>query len=292
MLRAALFLLCGLRLAAQPSAVELLEKKTAAELRRFEAGFDGALGVAAIDLTSGSVIALNPDTLFPQASVIKIPILISVYQAQKDGRLRLADRVTVAAKDLVDGSVALAPRLQRGETAFTVRELVDAMMHVSDNTATNRIIDLLGMAYVNQTAASLGAKRTRLQRRMMDSAAALRNDENIGSPIEMARLMEAIYRGRAVDKASSEEMLGIMRGLRAGISEGVPLDTEIAAKDGQLPGARCETGVVLLRGRPFVLSVMSAFLDDRRSPVPEVTRILYRHFERLAASNRYGNRLR
>jgi beta-lactamase class A len=221
-----------------------------------------------------------------------MPILIYVYQAQKEGRFRIGDKVTVDAKDLVGGSAIVEPRLKRGQSSFTVRELLDAMMHQSDNTATNKIIGMLGMDYVNQTAASLGAKETKLQRRMMDSGAALRNQENISTPTEMARLMEAIYRGKAVDRPSCDEMLAIMKGLRAGIAEGLPLDTESAAKNGQLPGARSETGVVFLENRPFVISIMSTFIDDHRSPVPDITRIVFRYFEKLGGSNQYGNRLR
>jgi beta-lactamase class A len=289
---AALLLLAAPFLAAQPSAVELLEHKTLDAISRYDADFDGALGVAAIDLQTGRVLAHHGETLFPQASVIKLPILIAVFRAQKEGKFRLSDKMTVDPKSLVGGSEILEPKIKRGDTSFPIRELVDAMMHQSDNTATNQIIGMLGMDYVNQTAASLGAKQTRLQRRMMDGEAALEDRENISTPVEMARLMEAVYRGAAVDKASSAEMMEIMKGLRAGIAEGLPLDTPQAAKNGQLPGSRSETGVVFLENRPFVLSVMSAFIDDRRTPVPDITRIVFRHFQRLAGSNRYGNRLR
>jgi len=76
------------------------------------------------------------------------------------------------------------------------------------------------------------------------------------------------------------------------MAQGLPLDTVTASKTGSVRGVRGETGIVYLPHRPFVLSVMSSFIDDRRTPVPEVTRIVYRYFEKLAASNRYGNRVR
>ena len=127
---------------------------------------------------------------------------------------------------------------------------------------------------------------------MMDSAAAQRNDENVATPVEMARMAEMIYRGKAVDGRASRDMLEIMKEVKGGIREGLPLDIETASKTGELPGARCETGIVFLEQRPFVLSVMSAYIDDRRTPVPEVTRIVYQYFDKLAISNAYGRSIR
>ena len=282
---------CGL-LPAQPTAIELLERKSLEQIQEFDRGFDGVLGVAAIDLTTGHLFGYHIDSVFPQASVIKIPILIAIYQAQQEGRFRLSDSITLDPKDSVGGSGHLQEALKKGPLKLTLREMVNAMIEDSDNTATNKWIAILGMEYVNGATAALGAKQTRLGRRMMDSAAAIRNDENLSTPADMARLVELIYRGRAVDRAASDEMIAFMKKVHGGIAEGLPLDVPTASKIGEIPGARGETGIVYLEGRPFVLSVMGTFLDDRRSPVPEVTRIVFRYFEKLAASNRFGNRLR
>jgi beta-lactamase class A len=246
-------------LAAQPTAIDLLESKTLAEIRRFDEAFDGALGVAAIDLETGRPFAYHGDTQFTQASVIKIPIMLAMYRA--------------------------------GLATAETRQWIGPMIEVSDNAATNRCIDLLGMDRVNRMLADLGFAKTRLQRKMLDGAAARSNRENISTPNEMARLVETIYRGKAADRRACDEMLALMKKVRGGIAQGLPLDIETAVKTGEVPGARGETGIVFLPGRPFVLSVMSSFIDDRRTPVPEVTRVVYRFFEKLAGSNRYGNRL-
>jgi beta-lactamase class A len=166
------------------------------------------------------------------------------------------------------------------------------MIEWSDNTATNKCIALAGMDDVNRMMDELGLPHTRLRRKMMDSTAVARGEENLSTPEEMARLVETIYRGKLVDHAASREMVEILKKVEGGIHEGLPLDIETASKTGELPGARGETGIVFLEGRPFVLSVMSAFIDDRRTPVPEVTRIVYRYFEKLAGANAWGNRLK
>jgi beta-lactamase class A len=277
---------------AQPTLSELLENKTLAELRRFDEGFDGALGVAAIDLTTGRTFGLHSGTVFPQASVIKIAILARMYQAARAGKFALDDRVTIEPGEAVGGSGHLQERLKSGPATLTVRELIAAMIEWSDNTATNKCIVLAGMDDVNRMMDELGLPHTRLRRKMMDSAAVARGEENVSTPEEMARLVETIYRGKLVDEAASREMVEILKKVEGGIHEGLPLDIQTASKTGELPGARGETGIVFLEGRPFVLSVMSAFIDDRRTPVLEVTRIVYRYFEKLAGANAWGNRLR
>ena len=289
----ALTLTSAIGAGAQPTLAELLENKTMAELRRFDENFEGALGVAAIDLTAGHRFTLHGDTLFPQASVIKIPILACMYQAVRAGKFALDTRVTIESREAVGGSGHLQERLKNGaDITLTARELIDAMIEWSDNTATNKCIALAGMDDVNHMMEGLGLPHTRLRRKMMDSAAVARGEENVSTPDEMARLVEMIYRGKLVDEAASREMVEILKKVSGGIDEGLPLDIPTASKTGELPGARGETGIVFLEGRPFVLSVMSAFIDDRRSPVPEVTRIVYRYFEKLAAANAWGNRLR
>ena len=243
-------------------------------------------------LNTGQTFPLHGDTVFPQASAIKIAILARMFQAARASGFGLNDPVTLQPSDAVGGSGHLQDRLKAGSVTLTVRELIAAMIESSDNTATNRCIEMVGMDGVNRMMDELGLPHTRLQRKMMDSAAVARGDENVSTPAERARLMEMVYHGKVVDQAACKEIIEVMKKVSGGIHEGLPLDVETASKTGELPGARGETGIVFLQGRPFVLSVMSAFIDDRRSPVPEVTRIIYRYFEKLAGANAYGNRLR
>ena len=97
---------------AQPPVTELLERKTLAEIRAVAGRLDGVLGVAAIDLTTGRTLALDADSVFPQASAIKIPILVTLFRAARAGAFRLADTVTLTEKDAVGGSGRYAKRLQ------------------------------------------------------------------------------------------------------------------------------------------------------------------------------------
>ena len=151
---------------------------------------------------------------------------------------------------------------------------------------------MLGRERVNRTMDDLGFPKTRLMRVMMDSAAAARDEENVSTPMEMARLMESIWSNKAADAESCREIIEILKLPGQEMKSAVPDGVEVAAKSGVLDGVRCETGIVFLERRPFALAVMTAYLDRGRNPVAEVTGMVYRHFEKVANANRFGRRLR
>ena len=216
---------------------------------------------------------------------------MEVYRAVRSGRLDLDQHVPLQKKDLVEGSGHLKILLRSQSLTVTVRELANAMIETSDNTATNKLIAMVGMDRVNDLLAQLGLKETKLQRRMLDSKASADNRENISTPLEMARLAEMLYRGKAVDAEASREMIGMLKLVDANFRMSIPAEVAVASKPGELNGVRAETGIVFLKNRPFVLSVMSTYLEAGQNPVPAVARMFYEHFEKLARSNRYGNKL-
>ncbi|HBY62675.1 MAG TPA: hypothetical protein DEH78_22870 [Solibacterales bacterium] len=292
MIRLAFLLFAAAAAAHAQTAIELLERKTLARISEVDAKLDGALGVAAIDLTSGRVLSYNANSVFPQASSIKIPILIRLFRDARAKQVNLDEKITLTERDMVGGSGHLRGLIQKGPLTLTVREVATAMMETSDNTATNKIIAMVQRERVNQLLDELGFANTRLRRIMMDTAAAGRDEENVSTPLEMARLVEKIYRNEAAAPADCAEIAGIMKKVKAEMREAIPVGVDVASKPGGVPGVAAETGIVYLANRPFVLSVMSTFLAPKTHPVGEVTRAVYSHFERLANSNRFGNRWR
>ncbi len=285
------------RTVAQPTVNELLEQKTVEKLRAYSAGFDGILGLAAIDLNTGRTFSLNGDTVFTQASSIKIPLMIELFRAAKAGAFSLDDKITLTQADIVGGSGNLATELRTGPLTLTIRELIRPMIQFSDNTATNRCIALIGMPKVNAFMEELGLRHTRLQRVMLDkTSAALRDAENISTPLEMARLAELLFRGKF---EGSDEMIALLKLVDdgwqlpdGGFRGGIPKEVPVAAKPGSVRGVQCQTGIVFLPQRPFVLSVMAVDLTEGSKPVSEVTKIAFQYFNTIAASNSYGNRVR
>jgi beta-lactamase class A len=277
---------------AGPDVTRLWEMKQLARIKAVDDALDGVLGVATIDLTSGRVFAYNADAVFPTASSIKIPIMIQVFRDEKAGKFSFADKVTLGPKDNAGGSGGpLQKALDKGSVTVTVRDLLEDMIQYSDNSATNRLIDMVGMDRVNALIGEFGLVRTRLRRKMMDTAAAARGDENVSTPLEMTRIVRLIHNNQAADAQSCREMLGIMKKVDAYMRPVIQADVEVASKPGDLDGVRTETGVVFLPKRPFIVSVMSTYLNDRVNPVGQVTGIVFDYFNKLARSNQYGRRL-
>ena len=149
-----------------------------------EQQLDGVLGVAVLDLNSGQQLLVRPDEVFPQASSIKIAVLAELYhQAQQSahgvsGKATLKDRYVVRTADIVPDSSILGG-LTPGVSSLTNRDLATIMVAVSDNSATNVLIDRVGMDNVARLTESLGLAHTQLRRKMMDLQAAAQGRENI-----------------------------------------------------------------------------------------------------------------
>jgi len=283
-----LALLFSTTLCAQ-SVSDLLTVKLRARIEAYDARMDGVLGVAVLDLKTGERWHYNGTTLFPQASAIKIPILIEVFRWREEGKLRFEDQVTLQPSELVGGSGILQTRLKNGPLTVTIEEIVREMIASSDNTATNWCIRKVGMASINQTMSKLGFLNTRLQRVMIDQPAATRNEENISTAEEMVSIVKLIYDGKAVSPKASADMITMMKLVKAGMRKGIPANIEVASKVGELTGVRTETGIIYLKDRPFILSVMGTYLKEPFSPVEAITRMVFEHFATVESGNIYGN---
>ena len=275
---------------AQNMPLDLLDAKLKEKLRAVDRSVDGALGVAAIDLTSGRTIALNQDTLFATASVIKVPILIEMFRQARAGEVNLQERITIAPSETVAGSGTIQEALKKGPVTLSILDLLTAMIESSDNTATNRAISIAKMDRVNRRTQELGLQATRLRRIMLDGDAANKGMENITTPMEMTRLMEMIYRGKACHPDDCREMLRILKLVKGQIRSAVPASIEVASKTGSLFGVNCEVAIVLHPKRPFAVGIFGTYLKGEENPVGAVAKLIYEHFDTVGSSNAYGNR--
>lgn len=270
---------------------EILWQKLEANINEVDHNLDGVLGVAILDLSSGKKILLHADDVFPQASSIKIAVLAELYRQAQAGKLKLTDFYTVQASDLVPDSDIMGG-LTPGVTRITLRDLATMMVAVSDNSATNVLIDRVGMENVNALMDSLGLAHTRLRRKMMDLKAASEGRENISTPAEMTALLEALYRGKVLNKAMTADfftMLGTHK--ESFIPRDLPEGVKIANKPGELEGVRNDSGVVFVENRPYVICVMTTYLRRERDGEEAIARIsaaAFRMFDRLARASEYG----
>ena len=176
----------------------------------------GSMGVAAKDLTTGRSVFVNADLPFPTASVIKVAVMVEVFHQAAEGRLRRDETITLEESSKVGGSGVLL-RLHSG-LQLTLDDLLDLMMTVSDNTATNLLIGKVGTPNVVTRLQSYGLKRTKLLRPTFRDGKPDVSPEDerefglgVTTPREMARLMELIALGQVVDREASEEMIKIMQ---------------------------------------------------------------------------------
>jgi beta-lactamase class A len=179
-------------------------------LNQVAAAYTGKLTWALTDLTSGAHLGRDEDDVMPTASLIKVPVLVALYQAVAEGRVRLDDRIRYGEQHRTLGSGVLS-KLSFG-VEMTVRDAAVLMMIISDNSATNMCIDLVGLDYVNATMRGLGLTQTTLFLRLGDRSGGLdARKMSVSTAGEMVSLMSRIARHEIVDHQSSEDMLRIMR---------------------------------------------------------------------------------
>jgi len=270
---------------------QILWQKLEATIGAVDHNLDGVLGVAIVDLTTGQKYFLHADEVLPTASSIKIAILAELYRQAQQGKIKLDDLYTLQSSDLVSGS-GIAGALTPGMTRLTIRDVAALMISVSDNSATNIIIDRVGMENVNALLDSLGLTHTRLRRKMMDVKAAAEGRENIATPREMVQLLENLYRGRVLNKQMTDDFFALLSVHKESyIPRELPEDLRIANKPGELEGVRNDSGIVFTGNRPFAISVMTTYLRREKDGGDAIVRIAtaaYQMFDRLSRSSQYG----
>lgn len=284
-------------LVSNPAQSKLLWQKLESTVQQVSRELDGTMGVAILDLTDGRSFLLNPDAVFTQASSIKVAVLAELYRQQQQseqgeaGTAKLSDSYTVSAPDLVADS-SIMGGLTPGVTQVTNRDLATFVIAVSDNSATNVLIDRVGMQNVNAMLDSLGLKHTRLQRKMMDVKAAQAGRENLSTPRDMMALFAGLYQGKVLNKALTNDFFKVLGTHKeSAIPRYLPEDVVIANKPGELAGVRNDVGIVFVPNRPFVIVVMTAYLKHERDgndAIAKVASAAYDYFDRVGRSSEYG----
>lgn len=213
----------------------------------------GTYAVACASADGSWSVDVNGDKPFVSASVIKLAILGTLLDQAQSGVLSLDDSATVGPSDIVGGTGVIQASGAGG--SYTYRQLAAYMIQDSDNTATNLIIDAVGMPAVSEYASEIGLTQTVLNRRMMDFAA---GDENYTSANDVAHILQLIYQGKLVSPDASEFALDLLKGQHddAGLLEGLPAGSVFAHKTGTLDGVFNDGGIVLDRN-PYVMVVLS-----------------------------------
>ncbi len=241
----------------------------------------GQVGVAARDLVTGQAIFISAEESFVAASIIKLPVMIEVYRQVREGKLRLDQPVELKAEDKVGGAGILM-ELHDG-IQLTLEDLLNLMIVISDNTATNILIDLVGAENVNRTVAALGARGTVLRRKLMIVELIEKGIQNDVTPQDILMLLEKMVAGQMVDAGASAAMLEIMKRQQYNekIPRRLPEGLVIAHKTGDLSRVSHDVGVIYAPGGPMALCVMTSGIGDvdfANVTIAEIARLIYMGF--------------
>lgn len=251
------------------------------------------MGYAIVDLQTGDRFGLKEQLQFPTASTIKLGILYELFVQVDAGTVVLDDPQPVPAAARVGGSGLVneltAPHL-------SLRDHAILMILISDNTSTNVLIDTLGMKSIQARMDSLGLAQTKLRRRMIDTEAARRGDENVSSPADLTRLLTRFHTGEGLSPKSKADALAILTKPKAtAMTRTLPAGVRIASKPGGLDGVQVDAGLVLLQNRPYIFVAMCTYLSEDDAggrAIGEASRAVFDYFDRLGAEGAYGRRVR
>lgn len=288
--------IAALTLALLPAGARAGEKEDAllaklrARVEAVDASLDGVLALSLKDLKTGAtVMELRAAEPYPTASSIKLAVLYELYRQAEEGRVDLAG-LTTPPLPRVKGGGVLQDLSER--VTLTWRDLAVMVARWSDNEATNLLIDKVGLDAVNRRLDALRLPGVRLRRKMMDLDAARDGRENVGSPAEMRRLAETVFAGTGLSPERARDLRTLAALPKSSpFREALPETVAIMDKPGELEGVRCVSAVVDVPGRPYSISIMTAYLRsdaDGERAIREISAAVYETFDRLARSSDLG----
>lgn len=246
------------------------------------------------ELSGRRLVSVEPDLPFYAASTMKVPVMIELFRRRDAGDLDLDRpvRVTTAFASIVDGSPYQlddgdvdAELAARAGTDLPVRDLIERMITVSSNEATNLLLALLDFAAIQAMVESLGTTGMRIARPIGDRVARAAGIENVVTAADLVRVMSAIANGAAASPASCAEMVEILCRQRcpSGIAAGLPAGVRCASKGGWVERLRHDVALVWPpEAAPYCLAVCTRGLDDERA-LAEIRRRSADVYEKLAA---------
>ncbi len=238
----------------------------------------GAVCVAVRDIRNAFSLAINDDIVMSSASIIKVPIIVEAMRQVAAGELSLDTQYELRDEHRVRGSGVM--RYLHTGTQLTLKDLLTLMIIVSDNTATNMIIDLLDVQNVNSTMRALGLTKTRLQRKMYDWDAIERGFDNVCTAGEIADLLVMIARNEAVGGKWDEMILEMLHQQQDTTRLGMflPEEVRLANKTGSHRSVFHDCGIVSTDNFSYAISV---FTEGAYSPgdaqlgIARVSRAIY-----------------
>lgn len=251
--------------------------------------FGGVAGAALLDLTTGARLGVNASVTFPAASTIKVHLLTALVDLHERGEASLDERTAVTKR--VPGSGVLA--YLDDEVQLTWRDLANLMILVSDNTATNMIIEHVGLERMSGYLERWGLGETRIARAMQDHEASARGIENTATPADLVSMLRLLWQQERIAPAVASQVLAVLRKPKVTpFSHGLPKGVVLANKSGGMDRVRGDMGIVELKRRPFAMAVLTKYgaLDAGRLTewVAHTGRLIYDAMAVLDTTSEHG----
>jgi beta-lactamase class A len=270
--------------------------------RAFANEYGGRVGVAAKDIATGETIRFNSDSLFPTASIIKLPVLVELFTKFHDGELSPEQPILLLDSLKKPGSGVL--QFFHGGQTLKLIDIATLMIIVSDNTGTNYVVDQFGSGHdekleaVNGRMRSLGLQQTKLLNKLYSFATKKKTEEarrfgvGVTCPDDMIQLLELIASGRMINKAVSDSIIDMMRKqfYQEQAQRYLPFTEDttlwVANKTGSLDAVKNDVGIVASSRGTYVYAIFcdgSKDLGEQTDNiatlvVAKISKLLYDHF--------------
>lgn len=284
-----LSMFCILLFLASPLSASELEKK----LEELATSHHGRVALYAKNLTTGVIVSLDATCAVQTASVIKLPLMLQAFEQVKSGKLTLSGPVVLTKDNQVPGSGILT--LMDPGLTLSVKDAITLMMTLSDNTATNMVIDAVGLRPTNEMLARMGLKNTYFYKKVFKKAEGVmpadQKEFGLGKTTaeEMAKVMESIYRCDLGARQLCLQMITIMRNQqyrdmlpryleKADSSEDL---SAVADKIGALDDVRADVALVYTQRGPVIISIFTYDNEDKSWTPENKAEILIGHLARI-----------
>ncbi|MBE0633408.1 serine hydrolase [Candidatus Bathyarchaeota archaeon] len=278
--------------------MSILHDKTQAILENLAFEADGVVGFHAFDPDNPEdEFDVFADEVFPTASIIKVPVLLEFYRQAADGILNPSEVHPLRDEFKVGGSGVL--QFLSDKTQLTLEDWAKLMINLSDNTATNYMIDVVGMDNVNRVIEQLGLVDTRLRRKMQAKGIDPDKVENLTTPREFSTLLMMIMNHEGLDSGVCEKTLGALKLYKDGIiRDALPGDFEVADKSGWMGAVQCDSGIVYAE-KPYIVTVMAKHIPawdrngaETRDMMKQAVAGIHDYYQNIATASRYGRRIK
>ena len=251
------------------------------EIEKIISQVEGSVCINFYDLNKNNVFSINGDKKVLSASMIKLLILAELMKKISENKFSLSDTIMIA-DSMKTGGDGVLKELNTGHH-FTLKELATLMIVVSDNQATNILIDFLGMENINQLGKELRLKKTFLGRKMMDIEARKNGYDNYTCADDISSLLKLIYQEKLINEEASQLMLDILLRQQQGerLQRYLPSDIKIAHKCGDLDNLENDGGIIWIGNKAYILVVLTSGMPNLqcKQTIGKISKFVYDKME-------------